>query len=237
MMMAAHEAHGGGTGSARRRRERRLRSMLRHERMSVAMALAEKLHHSAQRPEMARAGEEESETKYTAKFRTTPPPQPELFQLFEEEPGGLRPTGLVEPRGPQERIQRHTAEQMIESFVPVPMLDHDAPVPQMVDQLVDVLKLFDNSVPEQVIDVPKISQDAIPQRTVLCEPQLAEQLVEVPTPLPPSELFIASDGHEWCRVVGRTGVYFWRVGTQHTQWRLPEGYTASPGRKINTGQH
>ena len=56
MMMAAHDAQGGGTGSARRRRERRLRSMLRHERMSVAMALAEKLHHSAQRPEMARAG-------------------------------------------------------------------------------------------------------------------------------------------------------------------------------------
>ena len=57
----------------------------------------------------------------------------------------------------------------------------DVPVPQMVDQLVDVLKLFDNSVPEQVIDVPKISQDAIPQRTVLFEPQLAEQLVTVPT--------------------------------------------------------
>ena len=37
------------TGSARRRRERRLRSMLRHERMSVAMALAEKLHHSVYR--------------------------------------------------------------------------------------------------------------------------------------------------------------------------------------------
>ena len=211
------------------------------------MALAEKLHHSAQRPEMARAGEEESETKYTAKFRTTPPPQPELFQLFEEEPGGLRPTGLVEPRGPQERIQRHTAEQMIESFVPVPMLDLDAPVPQMVDQLVDVLSLFDNSVPEQVIDVPKISQDAIPQRTVLCEPQLAEQLVEVPTvpffveqtvdiPVPQNPLFIASDGHEWCRIVGPTGVYFWRVGTQHTQWRPPEGYTASPGRYGKTGQ-
>ena len=148
---------------------------------------------------------------------------------FEEEPGGLRPTGLVEPRGPQERIQRHTAEQMIESFVPVPMLDLDAPVPQMVDQLVDVLKLFDNSVPEQVIDVPKISQDAIPPRTVFCEPQLAEQLVEVPTPLPPSVLFIASDGHEWCRIAGPTGVYFWRVGTQHTQWRHLEGYTASPG--------
>ena len=224
-------------GAARRRRERRLRSWLKHERMTVAMALAEMKHHTAPRgPKMARAGEEESETKYTAKFRTTPPPQPELFQLFEEEPGGLRPTGLVEPRGPQERIQRHTAEQMIESFVPVPMLDHDAPVPQTVDQLVDVLKLFDNSVPEQVIDVPKISQDAIPQRTVLCEPQLAEQLVEVPTPLPPTELFITPDGHEWCRVVGRTGVYFWNVSGGYTQWRLPEGYTASPGRYINTGQ-
>ena len=212
------------TGAAQRRKQRRLRSWWRHEQQSIAAALATFQHHSSRGQRKARAGEEESEVRYTAAFWTTPPPEPELFDLFVE-PGGLRPTGLVEPRGPQERIQRHTAEQMIESFVPVPMLDHDAPVPQMVDQLVDMLKLFDNSVPEQVIDVPKISQDAIPQRTVLCEPQLAEQLVEVPTPLPPTELFIASDGHEWCRIAGRTGVYFWRVGTQHTQWRPPEGYT------------
>ena len=39
-----------------RRRERRLRSMLRHERMAVAMALAESTHHSAQRLKTARAG-------------------------------------------------------------------------------------------------------------------------------------------------------------------------------------
>ena len=163
----------------------------------------------------------------------------EFFPMSDDEGGelsaGLRPAPLWEPL-PQERIQRHTAEQMIESFVPVPMFDLDALVPQMVDQLVDVLKLFDNSVPEQVIDVPKISQDAIPQRTVLCDPQLAEQLVEVPTPVPPSVLFIATDGHEWCRISGPTGVYFWRTGTQHTQWRPPEGYTASPGRYRNTGQ-
>ena len=43
--MIPNPADGSGaervsTGSARRRRERRLRSMLRHERMSVAMALA-----------------------------------------------------------------------------------------------------------------------------------------------------------------------------------------------------
>ena len=107
-------------GAARRRRERRLRSWLKHERMTVAMALAEMKHHTAPRgPKMARAGEEESETKFSAKFRTSPPPQPELFQLFEEEPGGLRPTGLVEPRGPQERIQRHTAEQASIPRVPL----------------------------------------------------------------------------------------------------------------------
>ena len=54
--MAARVDAGGGTGFARRRRERRLRSHLRHERMAVALALAESLHHSAQRPKMARAG-------------------------------------------------------------------------------------------------------------------------------------------------------------------------------------
>ena len=35
-----------GAGAARRRRERRLRAMLRHERQTVAMELAAALHHS-----------------------------------------------------------------------------------------------------------------------------------------------------------------------------------------------
>ena len=55
----------------RRRRERRLRQFLRHERLDVAMALAETTHHSAlRRPKQARG--EESEVKYTAEFRNTP---------------------------------------------------------------------------------------------------------------------------------------------------------------------
>ena len=37
------------TGAAARRRERRLRSWAKHERLSIAMALAEKLHHSVQK--------------------------------------------------------------------------------------------------------------------------------------------------------------------------------------------
>ena len=39
--------------AAMRRRQRRPRSWLRHDRMTDALALAEKLHHSAQRPKMA----------------------------------------------------------------------------------------------------------------------------------------------------------------------------------------
>ena len=40
-------------GAAKRRRERRLRSWLQHERMTVAMVLSEALHHSAQKVEVA----------------------------------------------------------------------------------------------------------------------------------------------------------------------------------------
>ena len=54
MWAADGAAH--ATGSARRRRERRLRAYLRYARMSVAMALAEVNHHSApRRPKTARA--------------------------------------------------------------------------------------------------------------------------------------------------------------------------------------
>ena len=41
------DSSGQPTGAARRRRERRLRSMLRHEQQTVRMALAAALHHSA----------------------------------------------------------------------------------------------------------------------------------------------------------------------------------------------
>ena len=55
--MAVRDAAAGGTGSARRRRERRLRAHLRYARMSVAMALAETSHHAApQGQTKARAG-------------------------------------------------------------------------------------------------------------------------------------------------------------------------------------
>ena len=174
--------------AAQRRKQRRLRSWWRHEQQSIAAALATFTHHSALRGQKtARAGEEESETKYTAKFRTTPPPHAagtEYYELSDDDvvpARGSRPPCLGEPRGPQERDQLRTVEQ-IAVFAPMVQI-LDAPVPQFVEQLPDVLRFFDRfaPVPEQVIAVPKIFIESVPPRAFLRATQLAEQLVEVPT--------------------------------------------------------
>ena len=155
------------------------------ERMFVARALAEKLHHSAQRPRMARAGEWGREMNFTATIRDPPPtPQPELFSLCEEELCGTRPDRIPTLSGPQERVVRRTVQQIVDDAVQsLPTLDDSAQ--QMVEQLVHFFMFFDALilVAEQVIDVPKISQDRTWQRLFdfLRQPQTAEQLVEVPT--------------------------------------------------------
>ena len=105
----------------------------------------------------------------------------EYFPLTPEAGGRLaargRPTPLVEVR-PQERIQQHTVEH-ITGFSPFVQI-LDVPGLQMVDQPVEVLKMLDTVTSEQVIAVPKISASSRCLRTVLLEPQMAEQLVEVP---------------------------------------------------------
>ena len=101
-----------------------------------------------------------------------------LFKLFEEEPGGGRPEAFGAPR-PQERVQRHTMEQLADDAPVVPALG--IPELQMVDQLVAVLKPVDSSVPDQIIAVPKISLPSRPLRAALAATQMVEQLVEVPT--------------------------------------------------------
>ena len=70
LSMDIHSATG-----AVRRRQRRLRQFLRHERLSVATALAEFTHHTApRRPTMARArGEASDEMKYATGQKTPPP--------------------------------------------------------------------------------------------------------------------------------------------------------------------
>ena len=104
----------------------------------------------------------------------------EYFSLDVEDvpAAGLRPGVLAEPR-PQEPVQRHTLEHIVDFVCCSPVVQIiDAPVPQSAEQLPDVLRFFVrlSTFPEQVIEVPKISF-----RAVLRDPQLAEQLVEVPT--------------------------------------------------------
>ena len=128
-MMAARGAD-GGTGSARRRRERRLRSWLRHEQQSIAAVLATVTHHSfdklgtasgvpRNRKTATRAGKgEEYETHFTAKFRKTPLPQTaatKYYPMTDDEGGelsaGVRPAPLEEGR-PQEKLQVFTCPSL-----------------------------------------------------------------------------------------------------------------------------
>ena len=143
-----------GAGSARRRRERRLRCMLRHERQTVAMALAEQLHHSANRVERdaalrrqtTRAREVEERELHDAPRRQKPPPP------------GTRPAPLVEVQPQGAMVQHSGIFELVQAL--------DVPVLQMVEQPVDVHSFFRISVPavsEQVIEVPKL---ALPSRAV-----------------------------------------------------------------------
>ena len=140
----------------------------------------------------------EGET-YDAPRRQKPPPP------------GTRPASLAEPRGDVLQVQRHTVEHLADGAPSLPTLD--VPVPQMVDQPVDILKIIAKlspAVDEQVIDVPKIIQDPTPQRLRPPEPQqLVEQLVEVPVP-PVREItimapFVDTAGRRWYWLSGTDG--------------------------------
>ena len=171
----AFVARDSGSSAARRRRERRLRSWLRHERMIVRMELAAALHH----PSFRGAGPETYDaprSQMTANSRE----DSVYFDLFDEDTEGARPDRLVGVRL-QERDQRCTVEQIVDSPPVVPSLD--VPVPQRENQLVEACRHLDLPIPEQAIEVPKISSTPRPprRRRVRFAEQTVEQLVEVPT--------------------------------------------------------
>ena len=119
-----------GSGAAKRRRDRQFRAFHRHEMLSVKMALATALHHSAQRVEVPREGVEGEEDD--APRRQKPPPP------------GTRPASLAEPRGDVMQVQRHTVEHLADGAPSLPTLD--VPVPLMVDQPVDLAAALHHSV-------------------------------------------------------------------------------------------
>ena len=82
-------------GSSAWRRQRRLRSMLRHERQSIAMALAEALHHSS--GPSTKKVVDRHEGSEEVEYETHNAPRGQNTPL-----SGMRPTPLAEVAGPQE---------------------------------------------------------------------------------------------------------------------------------------
>ena len=149
------------------RRERRLRSWWRHERMTVAAELAVALHHSRG------VG---PAVPHEAPWGQTP-----------ASPVGRRLGVLEEPVPPVvvDRVQRHYMEDL-ETVCPFVQI-LDLPVPQTVDYVADALRILDFPIVEQVIEVPRICSPC-PSRSPIPEPQSAEHLVEVPTVLSPTRI-------------------------------------------------
>ena len=170
----------GEHGAAWRRRQRRLRSWWRHEQQSVAMALSAAAHHSFDK---VAAGEKydglraqktdraaEAANRALRRQRTRAAGEAVIFELFDEDTASLRPGVLAEPRPPG-RVQRRVEEHITDLVRVAPMVQIlDAPVPQTVDHLPDVLQFLGTLTtdPEQVIEVPKILSEDVPFRALLC---------------------------------------------------------------------
>ena len=154
-------------------------AILRHERMAVAVALAESQHHSAQRPKMARA-KEEVRVELHGHDPERPPPSRSSSMSLPRSPAVPGHLVWVSRGGHRWWCSGTTMEHKADICPFVQILD--APVPQLVDdQLMDAFRSLDSPMAEQVITVPKISYPSHAGRTALREPQRAEQLVEVPT--------------------------------------------------------
>ena len=123
-MIGARVGDGGRTGSARRRE-----SDAFAERMAVAMALSEFMHHSSRGQRKDRAGGE---------VRVEPHGEVPGALLPQ---GGSRPPCLGVPREPQVVLKRHFLEHMADVCPFVQILD--APVPQMGEQHPLIIGLSD----------------------------------------------------------------------------------------------
>ena len=158
--------HGEHAGAARVRRERKMRSFWLHEQMAVQMA------------PFARRSTEPEDSHQDWERGTICTTRPSSGSASDQEG---RPAPLPEVAGWQERVERHVMEDLGSVCPFVQILD--LPVPQTVDNVTDALRILDLQMAEQVIEVPKISCSPCPSRSLIPEPQSADQLVEVPTVL------------------------------------------------------
>ena len=132
--MAAFDA---GTSAAKRRRERRLRSWWRHERMSIAAVLATVSHHSY--PKVDTKNDAPRGQKKVTSTRVGPAQYYELSSDDGRPTGGERPAALLEP-WPQGKTERHDgiAYELVQAL--------DAPVLQTVEQLPNVVQFLRHAV-------------------------------------------------------------------------------------------
>ena len=165
---------------AQRRRGRRLRAALRHERCRVPAP-----HLTRSENGKGQGGGARGERRATA---TEAPLLPRRSSSCSMRRTLTRRCGRPAwpSRGDHRKwVQLRTVEHITDVVLVVQILD--IPVPQKVERLADFLVLLDTQTPvEQVIAVPKISNDSNQPRLVDCDlrrPQMAAQLVEEPTVL------------------------------------------------------
>ena len=126
------------------------------------MAVSEYKHHTSQGQNMDRAGRGVRDAVHGEVPEALLPQEPstEHFTLDDDdsvpELWGSRPERLFEVR-PQERVQRRTVQQIVD-IAPLPTLDD--PVPQTVEQLVEVPTIVSFSslqrIAEQSVDIPVV---------------------------------------------------------------------------------
>ena len=145
--------------------------------MTVAMALAERTHHSSRGQTIARAGGVGAQDELHGH---DPGPPSRSSSALKKSPAGCVPDRLFAVSGPQARVQRRTVQKIVD-FAPLPTLDD--PAPQIWYSCLTCSAFFGRShlIPEQVIEVPTFLSEDVSLRTAVREPQLVEQLVEVPT--------------------------------------------------------
>ena len=183
MMVVDRDDAGGGTGSARLRRERRLRAYLRYARMSVAMALAESTHHSAPRGQkMARAGGRARDELHGYAPEDAPPQGRSLRHVVGHLPAPpldvpvLQMPKILPLDVPMRAGLRVT--QLVEQLVEVPTTVSYSSLQRTVEQLVDI-PVPGGGGPSSGLQgfLPRQRSTESPSRTRISE-RIVEQIVD-----------------------------------------------------------
>ena len=200
----------GGTSSARRRRERRLRSMLRHERMAVAMALAEALHHSSGLRVMERAQHAALRGQKTGTRAGVAGPAPVTEYVAPAPAVAPFSTPAVSYEAPAPVVGFVSPAPSVTFAAPAPVIDYVAPAPSVayaepapVFEYVAPAPVLEYIAPAPAVSVVAPSQQLRPAYTadavstgVNLDAEFVGSASQVVGSLPHGELFAAPVFHQ-----------------------------------------